>query len=288
MTPCPGTDQTASSAKRPRSASPSFRANASKIRRTIASLSAAAMAVLPARDQAVDMSALGIAERRERDEASHFSRVVVLRSLPRDARAAAWAGAAVAAANAAGSRLPDPSCGAGYRGLRVSLPCARRGARRASDSDADCASSSDRLYALSRFESPAIQPTSFPSSPGSAGSVERFDLPSSAAGRGPGSALAATRCARHRRRRAGSGMPSSGGSRCPAALDIVGSGFSLVGTFSGGTAASGCTGTGFGGGAGLNSGGRLGSMTKSGSGPRSSSSSGTQRGLDRHGSGLGR
>src|SRR6478672_1806027 len=78
MIPRPGTDQTASSAKSPRRARPSLRANASKIRRTIASFSAAGMAVLPTRDQALDMPALRVRKRRERDEPPHLGRVVVL------------------------------------------------------------------------------------------------------------------------------------------------------------------------------------------------------------------
>src|SRR5262245_28036049 len=78
MTPLPGTDQTASSAKSPRSASPSLRAKASKIRRTIASFSAAGTALFPAGDESVDMAALRVAERSGRDEPSHLVRIVVL------------------------------------------------------------------------------------------------------------------------------------------------------------------------------------------------------------------
>src|SRR5688500_15186548 len=77
MTPRPGTDQTASSAKSPRRASPSFLANASKIRWTIAAFSAADTALLPAGDQSLDVPALGIGERGESDEAARFLGVVV-------------------------------------------------------------------------------------------------------------------------------------------------------------------------------------------------------------------
>src|SRR6188768_3822680 len=78
MTPRPGTDHSASSAKSPRSASPSLRANASKIRRTIASFSAAGTALFPPSDQSVDVTALCVRERRGGDEPSHLVRIVVL------------------------------------------------------------------------------------------------------------------------------------------------------------------------------------------------------------------
>src|SRR5262245_24809698 len=78
MAPRPGTDQTASSAKRPRSASPSFRANASKILRTIASFSGAATTGLPARDEAVDMPTLRLGEGSECDESASLCGIVVL------------------------------------------------------------------------------------------------------------------------------------------------------------------------------------------------------------------
>src|ERR687898_2031674 len=77
MTPRPGTDQTASSANSPRRASPSFLANASKIRRTIAAFSAADTALLPAGDESLDVPALGVRERGECDEAARFVWVVV-------------------------------------------------------------------------------------------------------------------------------------------------------------------------------------------------------------------
>src|SRR6186713_3255960 len=78
MMPRPGTDHSASSAKSPRSASPSLRANASKMRRTIASFSGAATTLLPAGDEAVDVAALRVAERRGCHETSHLLRIVVL------------------------------------------------------------------------------------------------------------------------------------------------------------------------------------------------------------------
>src|SRR6188474_2929387 len=78
MTPRPGTDHTASSAKSPRSASPSLRAKASKIRRTIASFSVAATTRLPAGDEAVDVAALRVGERGSCDETSHLLRIVVV------------------------------------------------------------------------------------------------------------------------------------------------------------------------------------------------------------------
>src|SRR5512134_2927027 len=77
MTPLPGTDQTASSANSPRSASPSFRANASKMRRTIASFSAADTTLLPAVDEPLDVKSLRLAERRLPDETAHLLRIVV-------------------------------------------------------------------------------------------------------------------------------------------------------------------------------------------------------------------
>src|SRR5262245_47146837 len=78
MAPCPGTDHTASSANSPRSARPSFRANASKIRRTIASFSAAGPTGLPPWDESLDVAALCVRERGEPDQAPHLGRVVVL------------------------------------------------------------------------------------------------------------------------------------------------------------------------------------------------------------------
>src|SRR6187397_2110236 len=78
MTPRPGTDHTASSAKSPRCASASLRAKASKIRRTIASFSAAGTALFPPGDEPVDVAALRVGERRGRDEPSHLVGVVVL------------------------------------------------------------------------------------------------------------------------------------------------------------------------------------------------------------------
>src|ERR1700675_2756495 len=77
MTPRPGTLQTASSAKSPRSAKPSFRANASKIRRTVASFSAAGTALLPAGDETLDVSSLGLGEGDHRDEPRGFGGIVV-------------------------------------------------------------------------------------------------------------------------------------------------------------------------------------------------------------------
>src|SRR3990172_1381882 len=76
MTPFPGTVHTASSANIPRSAKPSFRVNASKIRRTIASFSAAATPLLPAGDEAVDVSSLSGGEGDQRDEPTSLGRVV--------------------------------------------------------------------------------------------------------------------------------------------------------------------------------------------------------------------
>src|SRR4029453_4006690 len=78
MAPRPGTDQTASSAKSPRRARPSLRANASKIRRTIAAFSAAGTAGLPPRDQALAVPTLSLGERSEPHEPPHLGRVVVL------------------------------------------------------------------------------------------------------------------------------------------------------------------------------------------------------------------
>src|SRR5262245_27192804 len=77
MTPCPGTDQTASSAKSPRRASPSLRAKASKIRRTIAYFSAPGTALLPPCNEALDVTALCVGERCGGDEPSHLVRIVV-------------------------------------------------------------------------------------------------------------------------------------------------------------------------------------------------------------------
>src|SRR5512145_2706649 len=77
MAPRPGTVQTASSAKRPRSASPSLRAKASKIFRTISSFSAAGTTLLPARDEALDMAPLRRRERDQLDEPSNLRGVVV-------------------------------------------------------------------------------------------------------------------------------------------------------------------------------------------------------------------
>src|SRR4029078_1361024 len=78
MTPRPGTDQTAPSEKSPRSRSPPLLANASKIRRTIASFSAAGTALFPPSDQSVDVTALCVRERRGGTEPSHLVRIVVL------------------------------------------------------------------------------------------------------------------------------------------------------------------------------------------------------------------
>src|SRR5262245_42650252 len=77
IAPRPGTNQTASSANRPRRARPSFRAKAPKIRRTIASLSAAGTAVLPAGDESLDVPTLSVRERRESHQAADLGRVVV-------------------------------------------------------------------------------------------------------------------------------------------------------------------------------------------------------------------
>src|SRR3990172_6654871 len=77
MMPRPGTVHTASSANRPRRAKPSLRANASKIRRTSASFSAAATSLLPARDQALDVAPLCVGERDQPEQPAGFARVVV-------------------------------------------------------------------------------------------------------------------------------------------------------------------------------------------------------------------
>src|SRR3970040_1819476 len=77
MMPRPGTVHTASSANRPRRAKPSLRANASKIRRTSASFSAAATSLLPARDEALDVAPLRVGERDQPDEPAGLARVVV-------------------------------------------------------------------------------------------------------------------------------------------------------------------------------------------------------------------
>src|SRR5262245_60945728 len=78
MTPFPGTAHTASSAKRPRSAKPSLRANAEKMLRTIALFSAAATRALPAVDEPLDVTALCIREGNLRDEPSRLGRIVVV------------------------------------------------------------------------------------------------------------------------------------------------------------------------------------------------------------------
>ena len=189
-----GRVQTASSAKRPRSAKPSFRANASKIRRTIASFSAAATPLLPAGDEAVDVSPLGVGERerarrvgapppgrRSATAASRCSRCGVgWRSCLRSQRSrltAAWS-VTRCRLSSVGAASVGSGAGLGVVGLvRVRL------------GRADGVLFLGRLYALSRFERPAIQLTSLPSSPGSAGSdLQRFDLPGSAAGGGAGRA----------------------------------------------------------------------------------------------------
>src|SRR5919109_3996593 len=77
IAPPPGTVQTASSANRPRSASPSLRAKASKILRTRASFSGAATRLLPARDQPLDMLALRLREVHARDQSARLVRIVV-------------------------------------------------------------------------------------------------------------------------------------------------------------------------------------------------------------------
>jgi hypothetical protein len=77
MTPRPGTDQTASSANSPRSASPSFLANASKILWTIAAFSAADTTALPALDEPFDVATLSVRERRPVDESAHLLGIIV-------------------------------------------------------------------------------------------------------------------------------------------------------------------------------------------------------------------
>src|ERR671918_1239673 len=78
ITPRPGTVQVASVAKRPRSAKPSFRENASKMLLTSASLPAFDTRFLPAGDEPVDVTALRFRERELCDEPARLRRVVVL------------------------------------------------------------------------------------------------------------------------------------------------------------------------------------------------------------------
>ena len=77
MTPSPGTVQTASGANRSRSGKPSLRANASKIRRTTASLAAVRTARLPLVDQTLHVPALRVGEREQLDQPPGLGRVVV-------------------------------------------------------------------------------------------------------------------------------------------------------------------------------------------------------------------
>src|SRR4249920_640642 len=77
MTPLPGTLHTASSAQSPRRAKPSLREKASKIRRTIASFSAAGTPLLPAGDEAVHVSPLGRGKWDQHDEPAGLGRVVI-------------------------------------------------------------------------------------------------------------------------------------------------------------------------------------------------------------------
>src|SRR5262245_44184791 len=78
MTPPPGTVQTASGANTSRSGKPCFSANASKIRRTTASLSAFDTA-LPLVEEPVDVTPLRLREVERREEPPRLGGVVVRR-----------------------------------------------------------------------------------------------------------------------------------------------------------------------------------------------------------------
>ena len=73
----PGTVQVASAAKASRNANPSFRAKASKMRRTSASFSARATAALPPIDQALDVRPLRVGEGIACEQTSSLGRIVV-------------------------------------------------------------------------------------------------------------------------------------------------------------------------------------------------------------------
>src|SRR5687768_6054882 len=168
MIPRPGTHQTASSAKSPRSARPSFRAKASKIFVTTPALRAADTPLLPAGDETVHMAPLRVREGGEADEAAHLVGVVVedrgLQMLALRCRLAKL------------SPQPAHEAHGCLIGHAIRLSRFVQSFSSSSESAAARASSSERLYALRRFDRPSIQSTSPPSSPGSACSVERFDV----------------------------------------------------------------------------------------------------------------